>query len=134
VVAESNAVGAMFEATRLDLIRDLDHRPEAVPGARVGTTAATFLVHGCRVSPGQAHRDVAAAHALDPDVQTGPDNPCATSPTRPPTKRNASANNSACDSIYTSTRTTEDHQATPPDRAVIPCPEPLDERGGDRSF
>jgi len=57
---------AAVQALCLRSVRDLDGRPEAVPGARVGTTAATFLVHGCRVSPGQAHRDVAAAHAIDP--------------------------------------------------------------------
>jgi hypothetical protein len=66
-VAEANAVGAMVEAARLGLIRDLDERPETVAGARPDETAATFLVHACRVSPGQAHRDVAAAHAIDPD-------------------------------------------------------------------
>ncbi len=66
-VADAYAVVAAADALLLKVVRDLDGRPEAVPGARPGTTAATFLVHACRVSPGQAHRDVAAAHALDPD-------------------------------------------------------------------
>jgi hypothetical protein len=66
-VAEADAAVAAMQAARLSLIRDLDARPDAVAGARPDTTAATFLVHACRVSPGQAHREVAAAHALDPD-------------------------------------------------------------------
>jgi hypothetical protein len=66
-VADAYAVVAAADALLLKVVRDLDGRPEAVPGARPGKTAATFLVHACRVSPGQAHRDVAAAHALDPD-------------------------------------------------------------------
>jgi hypothetical protein len=67
VVADGYAAVAAVQAAVLGTVRDLDDRPEAVPGARVGTTAATFLVHKVRVSPGQAHRDVAAAHAIDPD-------------------------------------------------------------------
>ncbi len=66
-VADAYAAVAAVEALCLRTVRDLDDRPEAVPGARPGTTAATFLVHACRVSPGQAHRDVAAANAIDPD-------------------------------------------------------------------
>ena len=66
-VAEADAAVAAMQAARLSLIRDLDARPDAVAGARPDKTAATFLVHACRVSPGQAYRDVAAAHAIDPD-------------------------------------------------------------------
>jgi hypothetical protein len=66
VVAEAYAAVAAVQALALRVVRDLDERPGAVPGARADKTAATFLVHKCRVSPGQAHRDVAAAHAIDP--------------------------------------------------------------------
>ena len=62
---EAQAAVAGVEAGRLGLVRDLDARPTAVAGAAPGRTAVTFLVHACRVSPGQAHRDVAAAHALN---------------------------------------------------------------------
>ena len=62
------AAVAGLEAAWLGLVRDLDGRPEAVAGARPGTTAATFLIHALRVSNGRAHADVAAAHAIDPDT------------------------------------------------------------------
>ena len=70
---DAQAAGAGVEALRLGLVRDLDARPEAVPGVAPGRTAVTFLVHACRVSPGQAHRDVAAAHALNPDTGVLPE-------------------------------------------------------------
>ena len=72
-VLEAQAAVAGVEAARLGLVRDLDARPGAVAGAGPGKTAVTFLVHACRVSPGQAHRDVAAAHALNPDTGTLPE-------------------------------------------------------------
>lgn len=66
-VGAGAAALARLEAAWLGLVRALDGRPEAVAGARPGKTAATFLIHGLRVSAGRAHADVAAAHAIDPD-------------------------------------------------------------------
>ena len=54
------------EAGWLGLVRDLDTRPDAVPGARAGEVAKTFLVHRLRRTPAQAGRDVRVAHAIDP--------------------------------------------------------------------
>ncbi|HEX2808694.1 MAG TPA: DUF222 domain-containing protein, partial [Kineosporiaceae bacterium] len=59
---------AVVEAMRLGLVRQLQARPQAVPGASAGRAAATFLIHGLRVSPAQAGRDVATAVAIDPQV------------------------------------------------------------------
>jgi hypothetical protein len=59
---------AVVEALRLGLVRQLQARPEAVPGASAGKAAATFLIHALRVSPAQAARDVATAVAIDPDT------------------------------------------------------------------
>jgi hypothetical protein len=39
-----------------------------VVGAAPGRVAATFLIHGCRVAPKQAHFDVLAAEHLDPET------------------------------------------------------------------
>jgi hypothetical protein len=66
-VVASHELLAMAEAAHLGLLRELDGRPEAVPGARPGQAGRTFLVHALRVAPGQAGRDVEAARALDPD-------------------------------------------------------------------
>jgi hypothetical protein len=55
------------EAVWLGLVRDLDSRPDAVPGARAGDVARAFLVHRVRLDSRQAARDVAAAKAIDPD-------------------------------------------------------------------
>jgi hypothetical protein len=63
---------AVAEGLRLATVRALQARPEAVPGADGGKAGATFLIHGCRVSPWQAARDVAAAQASDPDDGTLP--------------------------------------------------------------
>jgi hypothetical protein len=71
-LAEYHQLAARLEAVRLGLLRDLDARPDAVSGARAGEVAKTFLVHVCRVNPAQARRDVAAAHAVDPDCGTLP--------------------------------------------------------------
>jgi len=59
---------AVVEGLRLGLVRQLQSRPEAVPGASGGKAAATFLVQALRVSPVQAGRDVATAVAIDPQV------------------------------------------------------------------
>jgi outer membrane biosynthesis protein TonB len=59
-----------MDAARLGLIRDLDTRPSAVPGAATGKTAATFLIHATNTSPAQDHTDVTVARAMDPE--TGP--------------------------------------------------------------
>src|SRR5215470_14110498 len=63
VRAGHGAKGAV-ESAWLGLVAGLDARPDAVPGARPGRVAATFLVHGLRVAAGRAAADVAAAHAL----------------------------------------------------------------------
>jgi hypothetical protein len=56
-----------LEAAWLGLVRDLDGRPEAVPGARAGEVAKTFLHHRLRLGRPQAGRDARAAQTLDPD-------------------------------------------------------------------
>jgi hypothetical protein len=66
VVAAADLVG-LAQAVYLAAVRELDSRPEAVPGARAGQVARTFLVHRLRVGKGQAKRDVTAAQATDPD-------------------------------------------------------------------
>ncbi|MFZ0161520.1 MAG: DUF222 domain-containing protein, partial [Kineosporiaceae bacterium] len=48
-------------------MRTFDVRPDAVPGAASGTTAATYLIHTCHLDPAQARRDVRAAYAADAD-------------------------------------------------------------------
>ena len=66
------AVGAAAElcaaaqSEYLRLLRELDSRPEAVPGAAAGRVARTFLVHALHMSGADAARDVAAARAVDP--------------------------------------------------------------------
>jgi hypothetical protein len=67
-VASTGRLLARVDAARLILIRDLDARPSAVPGAATGKTAATFLIHATNASPGQAHADVTVARAMDPEV------------------------------------------------------------------
>jgi hypothetical protein len=59
-------VGAQVEAARLAVLRELDDRPDAVPGAARGRVGVEFLVRRLRVDPRTAFADVAAAHALDP--------------------------------------------------------------------
>jgi hypothetical protein len=66
-VADLSRVRSGVEAVWLGLVRDLDARPEAVPGARAGAVARTFLVHRVRLDARQAAKDVAAAKAIDPD-------------------------------------------------------------------
>jgi hypothetical protein len=74
-VASAGQLLARVDAVRLGLIRDLDTRPDAVPGAFGGKTAATFLIHATDASSVQAHADVTVARAMDPEVgvlrQTG---------------------------------------------------------------
>ena len=64
---------ARAQAAYLAAVRDLDTRPDAVPGARAGDVAKTYLIHRCRVSPGQANTDLTAARATDPDNGPLPD-------------------------------------------------------------
>jgi hypothetical protein len=66
-VADVARVRSGVEALWLGLVRDMDARPGAVPGARAGDVAKTFLVHRARIDSRQAARDVAAARATDPD-------------------------------------------------------------------
>ena len=58
---------ASAEAARLAVIKVLDERPEAVPGASAGRVAAAFLTGRLNVDPGRANADARAAHALDAD-------------------------------------------------------------------
>ncbi|WP_088290792.1 HNH endonuclease signature motif containing protein [Kineosporia sp. A_224] len=58
---------ASAEAARLAVIKVLDERPEAVPGASEGKVAAAFLTGRLNVDPGRASADARAAHALDAD-------------------------------------------------------------------
>ncbi|WP_143448659.1 DUF222 domain-containing protein, partial [Kineosporia sp. A_224] len=58
---------ASAEAARLAVIKVLDERPEAVPGASEGKVAAAFLTGRLNVDPGRANADARAAHALDAD-------------------------------------------------------------------
>lgn len=63
-VREGFAVLQSLESAWLGLVADLDTRPGAVPGARAGTVAQTFLRAGLLRTSGQAASDVRAAHAL----------------------------------------------------------------------
>jgi hypothetical protein len=65
-VAKCHRFMAVMQAHYLRLVGSLDHRPDAVPGARPSDRAATFLVHRLNLSPRQAGLDVKAAHALNP--------------------------------------------------------------------
>ncbi|WP_158221048.1 HNH endonuclease signature motif containing protein [Kineosporia sp. R_H_3] len=58
---------ASAEAARLAVIKVLDERPEAVPGASEGKVAAAFLTGRLNVDQGRANADARAAHALDAD-------------------------------------------------------------------
>jgi hypothetical protein len=64
-VAAGFAAVQQVQAAWLSLVRDLDRRPDAVPGARPGLVARTFLRHALNRAPGQARLDVDAAYALD---------------------------------------------------------------------
>ena len=70
-VREGFAVLQSLESAWLGLVADLDSRPEAVPGARAGCVAATFLRAGLLRTAGQAASDVRAAHALAADADPG---------------------------------------------------------------
>src|ERR1700733_2928010 len=52
----------------LGLVADLDSRPDAVPKARAGSTAKTFLMHKLHRTATQATADVRAAHTLASDA------------------------------------------------------------------
>ncbi len=65
-VARAARLLAQSQAAYLHLVAALDTRPDAVPGAATGKTAATFLIHATHRDPGAAARDVATAHHLDP--------------------------------------------------------------------
>lgn len=56
-----------LESEWLELIAELDRRPEAVEGADAGRTAVTFLTEALKRSRGQAYRDVKAARTVAPD-------------------------------------------------------------------
>jgi Domain of unknown function (DUF222) len=57
-----------LDSAWLGLVADLDSRPDAVPGARAGKIAQTFLRSGLLRTAAQASQDVRAAHALAPDA------------------------------------------------------------------
>ncbi len=65
-LARAAGLLAQTQAAYLHLVAALDTRPDAVPGAATGKTAATFLIHATHRDPGAAARDVAAARHLDP--------------------------------------------------------------------
>uniref|UniRef100_UPI00117BBB41 HNH endonuclease signature motif containing protein n=1 Tax=Kineosporia sp. A_224 TaxID=1962180 RepID=UPI00117BBB41 len=67
VVEDLSRAMASAEAARLAVIKVLDERPEAVPGADESKVAATFLTGRLNVDPGRANADARAAHALDAD-------------------------------------------------------------------
>ncbi len=67
-LSAATALVTRLESVRLGLVRELDSRPDAVPGARPERVAATFLIHALRSAPGQAYRDVEAARELSPDA------------------------------------------------------------------
>jgi hypothetical protein len=73
-VASSFGLVARVEAAHLRFIAELDDRPDAVPGARPGMVARTFLRHALHRTAGQAAADVRAAHAVaaPPDGSSGP--------------------------------------------------------------
>jgi uncharacterized protein DUF222/HNH endonuclease len=62
-----------MHAAWLTLVRDLDTRPDAVPGARAGHTARTYLRSALHRTAEQAAGDVRAAYALttEADPTTG---------------------------------------------------------------
>ena len=66
VVAASRLAGQV-EAARLAVVKVLDDRPEAVPGAPLDRAASTFLQQRLHLDPGRANADVRAAHTLDAD-------------------------------------------------------------------
>lgn len=66
-VQDGYALIAAAQAAGLHLLRTLDERPEAVPGAHPDRVGQYLLTHVVRLSPAQAASDVAAAWALDPD-------------------------------------------------------------------
>src|SRR5512135_908011 len=66
-VRAAHAAQAVLAGVWLALLRQLQARPGAVPGAAGGKAAATFLVHALNVNRAQANRDVATAAATDPD-------------------------------------------------------------------
>ena len=70
-VRDGFAAAQALQAAWLGLVADLDSRPEAVPGARAGTVAQTFLRAVLLRTGGQASADVRAAHALLPDADPG---------------------------------------------------------------
>jgi len=65
-VREGFAVLQSMHAVWLGLVADLDTRPGAVPRARAGLVAQTFLRSSLRRTAEQASADVRAAHALSP--------------------------------------------------------------------
>ncbi|MBI4941516.1 MAG: DUF222 domain-containing protein, partial [Actinobacteria bacterium] len=67
VVEDVSRAMASAEAARLAVVKVLDERPEAVPGADESKVAATFLTGRLNVDPGRANADAQAAHALDAD-------------------------------------------------------------------
>ena len=62
------ALRAQVDAAYLGVVRELDSRPDAVPGVRPGQAAKAFLVQAVHVESAQAARDVSAARALDADT------------------------------------------------------------------
>ena len=66
-VVEMARLRSRVEAAYLAVVKVLDERPEAVPGAPLDRAAATFLQQRLHLDPGRANADVRAAHTLDPD-------------------------------------------------------------------
>ena len=67
-VEQAAALVASAQAVFLAAVKNLDTRPDAVPGAAGGNGAKTFLVHRLNLDGGKAKAFLEAAYALDPDT------------------------------------------------------------------
>lgn len=72
-VVELARVRSRAEAAYLAVVKVLDDRPEAVPGAPLDRAGAVFLQERVHLDPARANADVRAAHTLDPDTGTLPE-------------------------------------------------------------
>ena len=66
-VVQMARLRSRVEAAYLAVVKVLDGRPEAVPGAPLDRAAASFLQQRLHLDPGRANADVRAAHTLDAD-------------------------------------------------------------------
>ena len=72
-VVQMARLRSRVEAAYLAVVKVLDGRPEAVPGAPLDRAGSTFLQQRLHLDPGRANADVRAAHTLDPDDGTLPE-------------------------------------------------------------